>query len=1253
MRHKARLLTHLCPILCTLMSMCLCFTTYTILTDTPSNPHPKDTKNCAFLPKTFFFASVSDNSLAIYSVWDNQVTQQYYEDTESKNKQIVGLEGTNNFVLANTKLSIIPFYSKSQGITKSYNLDSKSECRYIDTMGDNSRFVTLSKSSQQNPIDLKSKTEIWDRTLPDENSLVLSSWDNTQDEGFMVLVAQDSSRLLWVAQSKKELKVVDSTNGFVQEHSETTSNKIESMCQSGASNSQVIVMTSNEIFIFDWVSGTVLLTQPGGFNQVATLGDSTTDFIALDTQNKKIKILKISDFSLVYESPTQDNDKDIALCSHSEKSYIHGSTKAGKETTIKLEFCSAPCSSCDEDTPSQCTACVQPLMLRTDNTCQATCTPGDGLKSPGICQNCQIDGLLLEEGNCVESCRVGYYNDGGICKECYTQCRKCSGPSNTQCLSCKTGTFLHQNQCLISCPNNLFGDISTNSCQSCIPKCQSCLDISECEICKAPFFEHLGLCLDSCPPGYRPTNTNASCEEEIIIPLTLIPDNLKIQEKSETLIYGVVSFKILQNNEEENNELFNRIVSLGNETEALLTPTEETTLSQPTQHMGIIYQGNIKPDQLEIVFRLGENKKLQDLCYKLELKISSILVEEKIDDDNNHEIVKPISPVVTLTAFIDLTVDIGITQARSVASNFQFLSSNGNGTLEVLSGFFSVVFSQISYSMVVAMLGLELVQKLGFLEVNYNPKTQELFDQLIRNSNALTSVSSTKERRNMSSGKLTEFGDPEFSEFGIIKMLIFIFIFTLRIPIRICLQILSRFPALGEFKKSCVCFFYCIAIHRKIEFLAFQYHVLANSFLASLLITLSTTKKREVLPIFLICSYLSLICSSLYLILLFEAAMRVYKLSDLAPRFGKILEIKNEKKMNFSKILPVEKPRKNTFRKPLGLPRAQNKRATAPTNSKNPKNEKTDFQSTRKIDFKLTIKMHKQDFLTELHILNEYTQYLQLGNKKIIPSFLVFLPLIYMAKIHLYLTIIPVTSKFGPIVLSTLALLEAIVILTYFYLIIKTFRHSRTCYFLSRIAHSIGFFFVIFSSLVFDHFGIFGNQVFFKYTSYYSLVVCLHMEYVLVVLVVLIDLISTLRNCQKKTKEKVEYFYSLLFFQEEDNSNKKQFDDQGTIVRRANIKKKAVRRFVTPGVIKRGLKLTIVKPGMKNTQEWNGSPLRINKQTKQVKIRKRLMSFEQSPKKKVGSLDISKANTLGKINVGRRLKWSTETTGELTSFRKK
>ena len=143
-------------------------------------------------------------------------------------------------------------------------------------------------------------------------------------------------------------------------------------------------------------------------------------------------------------------------------------------------------TSCSGSTPNL----YQDNVLNTCMECPSTCAACTG-KDPGLCTSCVL-GSFLYQGNCIPSCPPTTYTNTSAraCQECTSNCETC-GNSVSDCLTCKSGSFLHStNVCSATCPDRFYPNPSTPTpadriCLACNQYCQKCTGglISECSEC--------------------------------------------------------------------------------------------------------------------------------------------------------------------------------------------------------------------------------------------------------------------------------------------------------------------------------------------------------------------------------------------------------------------------------------------------------------------------------------------------------------------------------------------------------------------------------------------------------------------------------------------------------------------------------------------------------------------------------------------------------------------------------------------------
>jgi len=97
------------------------------------------------------------------------------------------------------------------------------------------------------------------------------------------------------------------------------------------------------------------------------------------------------------------------------------------------------------------------------------------------------------------------------CIVCNTGCAQCV-ESSTNCVQCKTGYYLFNETCVVTCPNQYYGNTTALVCMNCISPCYTCLNSSYCLSCSVNFLYN-GTCVTSpsCPAYYYADITTLSC----------------------------------------------------------------------------------------------------------------------------------------------------------------------------------------------------------------------------------------------------------------------------------------------------------------------------------------------------------------------------------------------------------------------------------------------------------------------------------------------------------------------------------------------------------------------------------------------------------------------------------------------------------------------------------------------------------------------------------------------------------------------
>ncbi|KAK9878880.1 hypothetical protein WA026_003709 [Henosepilachna vigintioctopunctata] len=90
------------------------------------------------------------------------------------------------------------------------------------------------------------------------------------------------------------------------------------------------------------------------------------------------------------------------------------------------------------------------------------------------CSSCDHH-LLLYQNKCVAACPIGTYEtEYYSCGACHNSCLTCSGPSSSQCISCKNSHFWSEGTCNKECPAHYFADPNHRECTKCPAGCLEC-----------------------------------------------------------------------------------------------------------------------------------------------------------------------------------------------------------------------------------------------------------------------------------------------------------------------------------------------------------------------------------------------------------------------------------------------------------------------------------------------------------------------------------------------------------------------------------------------------------------------------------------------------------------------------------------------------------------------------------------------------------------------------------------------------------
>ncbi|XP_056379292.1 proprotein convertase subtilisin/kexin type 5 isoform X1 [Hyla sarda] len=184
--------------------------------------------------------------------------------------------------------------------------------------------------------------------------------------------------------------------------------------------------------------------------------------------------------------------------------------------------CEPTCLSCVED---ECIVCKKGFYLK-DGVCVTDCGLGfyaddvdrecdscfrtcDVCTGPAYdeCTTCKPN-FQFQNGKCVSS--SGHYIRGPpgsywneyekAYQPCDDTCLTCNTSSIT-CTSCRSGKYLHEEDCISSCPKGTFNNIKDRRCEKCTEDCEMCTENNECLKCTHDYL-HDGRCYKKCPEGF-------------------------------------------------------------------------------------------------------------------------------------------------------------------------------------------------------------------------------------------------------------------------------------------------------------------------------------------------------------------------------------------------------------------------------------------------------------------------------------------------------------------------------------------------------------------------------------------------------------------------------------------------------------------------------------------------------------------------------------------------------------------------------
>ena len=98
------------------------------------------------------------------------------------------------------------------------------------------------------------------------------------------------------------------------------------------------------------------------------------------------------------------------------------------------------------------------------------------------------------------------------CTSCLSPCKQCNPLDPNKCISCPSGKFLYNHQCISGdhCPVGTYANTTTETCEDCPVGCTSCSSSSDlqCLTCSNGFVLYDTSCITRCPEGTFPQHSN-------------------------------------------------------------------------------------------------------------------------------------------------------------------------------------------------------------------------------------------------------------------------------------------------------------------------------------------------------------------------------------------------------------------------------------------------------------------------------------------------------------------------------------------------------------------------------------------------------------------------------------------------------------------------------------------------------------------------------------------------------------------------
>eukprot|EP00117_Sycon_ciliatum_P045767 scpid18719/ scgid0813/ Receptor tyrosine-protein kinase erbB-3; Glial growth factor receptor; Proto-oncogene-like protein c-ErbB-3 len=201
-------------------------------------------------------------------------------------------------------------------------------------------------------------------------------------------------------------------------------------------------------------------------------------------------------------NPTGDNSN---VC---DKRYLYREPADAGTPYAGNWFCRS-CSGSEQSDILTCLNCTsgtyqsgEDQCLPCHAECASWCTGPGNSQCGGGCKN------ILHNGQCVSTCPESTYASNKLCHTCHALCDQCSGPTPSDCATCRFHTPPGTEIVTCTCPPTAYFDNVTDTCKDCHMECRACPDAS-CPACTGP----LASQCSKCKTYVQDTECVASCRE--------------------------------------------------------------------------------------------------------------------------------------------------------------------------------------------------------------------------------------------------------------------------------------------------------------------------------------------------------------------------------------------------------------------------------------------------------------------------------------------------------------------------------------------------------------------------------------------------------------------------------------------------------------------------------------------------------------------------------------------------------------------